>query len=106
MEVLCYLHCCKVIRITTVRVYTSPSGRGWHVRFDCISNQPKRVLELLGGGDRWPHAYAMRRHQEHPERVDDTPLFETKWRNDVKGKEKFNSQMTKRLRRELKCRKK
>lgn len=101
MEVLTYLHRARVIRLTNVRVYTSPSGRGWHVRFDARADCPKRVLELLGRGDAWPHAFAMRREHDRPERRGDTPLFHTKWRNGVKGEEKYNGQMTKRLRREL-----
>jgi len=92
LEPLIWLHKRGTIKVKNIAVYTSPSGRGWHVRFDCDCNIPRRVIELMGGDDPWRHAYSVDRG-EH----DNAPLFQHKYKSGTKYSEKYNEQMTERV---------
>jgi len=90
LEPLAYLHKRKVIRVSNLKVYSSPSGKGWHVRYSVLTPFNVSILNLIGGDDIWRATYNL-------ECKTDT-LFSYKEKNGVVGVEKFNSKLTKRAR--------
>jgi len=95
LEPLFWLHKHEIIKvdINSIDVATSPTGRGWHVRFNAdLKGIPQRAIELMAGDDPWRHAFSLHRGER-----EQSPLFHHKWKNGKKYSEKHNAQMTKRV---------
>jgi len=85
-----------LVKVSGVRVLTSPSGRGWHVRMKVTllkGSMTQRELELACGDDPFRHCFSWYRG----ETGDETPLFEFKRKKGVWYHENYNEQMTKRV---------
>lgn len=101
-EPLAYLHTHGFINIVKLKAYTSPSGKGFHIRGEYTgapSLFSQRVMELLAGDDPWRHVFSIMRNEAPWE----TPLFQAKGKRCVKcghiqaGEEKYNAELTSRL---------
>lgn len=101
LEPLVKLHRAGYIRMYHIKAYISPSGTGWHVRFDCDTKGRYTTMELqmLGGDDAWRYVFnAIEGFGNVP------PLFDGKIREGgALGEEKYNAAMTKRIREAFKC---
>jgi hypothetical protein len=101
LEPLAWLVHRGLVKVSKVKVLTSPSGRGWHVRMTVTllgACMTQRELELACGDDPFRHCFSWYRG----ETGDETPLFERKKKKGVWYHEKYNAQMTKRVKELLK----
>jgi len=102
LEPLAWLVHHGLVKVSKVKVFTSPSGRGWHVRMQVVlwitARMTQRELELACGDDPFRHCFSWYRGEAE----DETPLFEFKRKKGVWYHEKYNAQMTKRVKELLK----
>ena len=93
------LHSNKIIRVYNIKVYVSPSGSGWHVRFDVMapSYMTRREIELIGGDDIGRHVVSLLRGD-----IECSNLFEVKTKNGEHHAEKYAPEITRRVKEQFK----
>jgi hypothetical protein len=87
------LHKEGVIVMQGIKVYVSPTGKGWHVRFSVLTPPflTRREIELLGGDDMGRHVVGILRGDM------DALLFDSKRIEGKDYEEKYAPQITKRI---------